>query len=296
MTIKKAGAFLLTLASLMHGSALAGVVYEVETTLHSGSSDIKTSHMSVEQPNLKMEVDSFRDSKEGPLKDVIIFRGDSGKMIVINHEEQYYMEMDPDTITRIGGQVSAQMDDAMQELNKQLEDMKPEQRAMMEKMLKGKLGDSLSKLGGDDRAKVAPLKPAEFLKTGERATKQGYPCVKYDVLRSGEKVQELWVTDWNNVKGSEETAATFEDMAEFFEEMMAATRQMAGGFGVGLSAIDASAVDIFNGVNGFPVVTRSFKGGELESETVLKSVSEKDFDVAAFAPPKGYKLRTIDMK
>ena len=49
----------------------------------------------------------------------------------------------------------------------------------------------------------------------------------------------------------------------------------------------------FTRLDGFPVVTRSFEGGELDSETVLESVTERDLDPDAFEPPKGYRLRTM---
>ena len=58
-------------------------------------------------------------------------------------------------------------------------------------------------------------------------------------------------------------------------------------------ASDRNTIDIFSQIDGFPVVTRDFEGGELESETVLESVTERDLDPDAFEPPKGYRLRTM---
>ncbi len=48
-----------------------------------------------------------------------------------------------------------------------------------------------------------------------------------------------------------------------------------------------------NEIDGFPVVTRNFAGGELESESTLRSAEERDLDPDAFEPPKGYRLRSM---
>ena len=56
---------------------------------------------------------------------------------------------------------------------------------------------------------------------------------------------------------------------------------------------DRNPIRSFEKVDGYPVVTRDFEGGELESETVLRSVTERDLDPDAFEPPKGYRLRTM---
>ena len=197
-------------------------------------------------------------------------------MVVVNHEEQYYMVMDPATMQRIGGQ----MDQAMKQLEIQMEGLDPAQRAMMEKMLKGKMRGAA--------AIPSPIKreKTEIRKSTERATKQGYPCVKYEMLRGGEVVQELWVTDWSNVKGGKDVAETFRNMAGLLEEIASPMLQMVGG--------DRSSLDVYSKIDGFPVVTKTFDGGELEIETNLGAVIQRDLDPAGFAPPKGYKLRKME--
>lgn len=260
----------------------AGVVFEVETTYHSGSASGRTesSEMSVEKPNIKMEIQAG-NSWAGGAKDVAIFNGERRQMIVVNHQEKSYMVVDGQFAAQMGGEIQSQMQQAMKELEKQMEGLDPKQREMMEKMLKGKLEGVGGAAPGPTRT------PTEYRRTSERATKQGYPCVRYDVLRDGEKVREMWVTDWNNVKGASDVVDVFQDMAAFYEELLGSFSQMAGGFG------DGNIMDSFTKIDGFPVVTREFEGGELESETVLESVSERDLDPDAFEPPKGYRLRTM---
>ena len=60
----------------------------------------------------------------------------------------------------------------------------------------------------------------ELRKTGEQAEHNGYPCVRYEVVRDGRAIRELWVTDWRNVEGGDEVIDLFLEMSAFFEEML----------------------------------------------------------------------------
>jgi hypothetical protein len=175
------------------------------------------------------------------------------------------------------------MQKAMKELEKQMGELGPKEREMMEKMLKDKMPPGAAL--GTERPKP------EYRKTETKETKNGYPCVKYDVYTGKEKTQELWVTEWKNIKGSDELMSVFKDMAGFYTEMMKSLEKMAGG----MINADRNPMEDFANIDGFPVVTRDFQGGELRSETVLKSVSEQDLDPGEFDAPKGYKLRTMGM-
>ena len=97
--------------------------------------------------------------------------------------------------------------------------------------------------------------------------------------------------DWSNVKGGAEVAGTFREMGSVWGEIMDSFQDMAGGSG--FLGSDDHFANTFNKINGFPVVTRDFEDGELDSETVLESVTERDLDPDAFEPPKGYRLRTM---
>jgi hypothetical protein len=173
------------------------------------------------------------------------------------------------------------MQEAMKEFEKQMEGMDPKQREMMVKMLKDKMppGTAL----GSERPKP------EFRKTDKKETKGGYPCVRYDVYLGEEKSQELWVTEWNNIKGSKELVAVFQDMAAFYSEMLESLEEAAGG----LLGPDRNPMEEFANIDGFPVVSRAFSGGALQSETILKSVEERDLDPEIFEAPKGYKRRQM---
>ena len=82
----------------------------------------------------------------------------------------------------------------------------------------------------------------------------------------------------------------FEDMADFFREMLDSLPNM----GQARSGIDDSMFEHMKDLGGFPVVTKEFgEDGSLEGETALRSAKSQDLDPAAFEPPAGYKRQEM---
>ncbi|MDH3402518.1 MAG: DUF4412 domain-containing protein [Acidobacteriota bacterium] len=254
----------------------AGVVYEIEVKDH-GQSPAKTSEteMAAEGRNLKMGIAPGQGDGRGEM----IFRGDRREMVVVDHDEQSYVVIDEAAIQQLAGQVS-QVADQMAEA---LKNVPEDQRALVEKMMKQRMP-----------ARQAPEAPAaDVRRTGERADKNGYPCVKYEVLVEGRRIRELWVTDWGNVEGGDEARDAFREMAEFFSEMLDAFSDAAGGLG-GFGAQDGGIFADMKEIDGFPVVTSGFGGdGSLEDESALRSARRQAIDPAEFEPPAGYKRRSM---
>ena len=253
------------------GNALAGVVFEIETKDHT-SSESGLIQASVEGTNLKMVVVSADMSD----KDEMIFRGDRREMVVVDHGDKSYMVIDEAMIQSIGKKLTG-IDAQMQ---KMLADVPPEQRAMFEKMMQGRMPQQTQ----------APAKSiVEFRNTGERGTRNGYPCVKYEVSIGGRQSQEMWVTDWDNIEGGADAASAFESMATFFQDM----RDAMPSFGRESDA-DDNPFQHMSELNGFPVVTYDYApDGSLEGESALRSSKRRTLDPAEFEPPSGYKRRTM---
>ena len=275
--------------------AAGGVVYQIETTDHVGSQkQVQTNDVSIQGTNMRMQILSRMGESEGDL----VWRGDKRQMIVINHQDKSYMVIDKETIESMlasmpGGaaegsdptmdMMQAQMQEAMKKMEKEMAGLDPQQRAMVEKMLKGTMESTAA-----SKAEAS----AEFRSTGDKATMEGYPCVRYDVMKGDTKVRELWVTDWSRIEGGQEAWTVLQDMAGFHAEIMEMMNKAAGPAAAFLKMDDSTFAD-FTKVDGFPVVTKDFEGEGLERESVLKSVTERDLDPDAFEPPKGYRLRTM---
>ena len=166
----KKATIVLFLALLVASPLWAGVVFEVETTYRDR---VESTATSVEGRNLKMEIASKSQRDKGEM----IYRGERREMVVVDHEDKSYVVMDEEAMKQIAGQVGQ----AMAQMQEALKNVPEGQREMVEKMMKERMPQA-----------QAPQRPkSELKKTSERATHNGYPCVKYEVQRGGRKVREL---------------------------------------------------------------------------------------------------------
>ena len=259
-------------ATLAVTPALAGVVYEIEVTDHEQSPPRTESiEAAVEGKMIKMDVLPGRSGRGGG---EMIFRGDRREMVVVDDDDKSYYLMDEETMGRLAGQVAGVMD----QMQEALKNVPESERRKIEEMMKQRMPSQ-----APQRSK------SQLKKTGETGTKNGYPCVKYDVYRDGARIRELWVTDWDNVEGGEDVVDAFEDMADFFQEIMDAMPD----FGQGGPAEDPAFAHMRE-IGGFPVVTREFgDDGSLEDESTLRSARRRTLDPAEFEPPAGYKRRSM---
>ena len=252
----------------------AGVVFEIETKDHDSSPPRTESvAMLVEGRNLKSEPGTGGKRSEMTM----IYRGDRREMVVVDHDKKNYFVMDQEMMKKMADQ----MGQAMRQMQEALKNVPEGQRAMVEKMMKQRMP-----------AMKSPQRPAsEVRKTAERAELHGYSCVKYEVLRGGRKIKDLWVTDWANVEGGSDVMGVFRDMAAFFSEML----ESFSSAGPGLSQTAGDTVfQHMNELDGFPVVTKDYgDDGSLKSESALHSAKQRAVDPAEFEPPAGYKRQKM---
>jgi len=251
--------------------ASAGVVLEMETQDHR-LNESGTVLAVVDAKDLKMTITSGGDQE----KNDMIFRGERREMVVVDHDDKSYMVIDEAMIESIVDQMSgyeAQMREA-------LKDVPPEQRAMVEQMMKGRMPAP---------AKSPARSKVEFRNTGERDTKNGYPSVKYEATTDGRKTLEYWVTDWNNVDGGADAVEAFQAMAGFLKQML----DSMPSFGVDEGA-DDNPFEHMNEMDGFPVLTYEYASdGSIASESSLRSSTRRVVDPAEFEPPAAYKRREM---
>ena len=173
----KTNLFVCLAITLILSPLFAGVVYEIEVTDHEQSPPKTESiEAAVEGRHLKMGIASKGKGKQGEM----IFRGDRREMVVVDHENRTYHMMDQAAVDQIGGQLS----EANRMMQEALKNVPEDKRAMIEQMMKQKMPSHQGSKGAE----------SELKKTSERADQNGYPCVKYEVIRGGNKIRELWVT------------------------------------------------------------------------------------------------------
>jgi len=251
--------------------ASAGVVLEIESQ-DRRLQESATVLALVDGKNLKMTITSDGDQKNSEM----IYRGESREMVVVDHGDKSYMVMDEAMIDSI----SEQMSGYEAKMREALKDVPPEQRAMMEQMMKGRMPAPAK----------APARPiVKFRNTGERDTKNGYPSVKYEATIEGRKTQEIWVTDWGNVEGGDDAVEAFLGMAEFFKQI----RDSMPKFGTDEDS-DDNPFEHMQELDGFPVLTYDYASdGSTASESSLRSSTQRAVAATEFEPPAAYKQREM---
>jgi len=245
--------------------ALAGAIFEIERK------DMSESAPRIERARATIDGNFLRLDTEYQGGDTpnasVIFQGDRQIMLALDHSRKEVIQFDREALRKVGDQVSQ----AMKEMEKQMAGLPPEQRKMMEEMMKGKLPTA---------APTAPGPNFDVKKTSEQGTTNGYPWTKYEVYRDGEKVREHLVTEWSELEMGEGMLGVFEDMGQFMREL---TDSMGG-----MVPMENPFEEVSN-LNGFPVVSRDFKGETVTSEAILKTVSVVEVDLDKFKAPAGYK-------
>lgn len=250
-----------TLSSLVFLPLLshAGVSMDLVTTDASGKETGRLNfHAKAEKIRLDDKSDGSRNS--------MIFLGDS--FIVLDHKRKNYIVMDEAFVN----EVSAEMSEAMKEMEKQLASLPPEQRAMAEQMMKGRMGQ----MTGQQEKPPAPR--VESMGAGNW---QDFDCEKFAVYEGGEKTQEVCAAEFNDIDGAAEMMQAFRGMASFMTKMIESMPMRAN--------VGMNPGELMDQIKGFPVHTIDYRNGAAVGETSLESVSEQDIDDGLFVVPVGYK-------
>ncbi len=270
------GLALLTLVFISTTLTHAGVVYEmVNTDYNDGvAGETTSSHIAIDGKKMKMSFPDNGSEKAGEM----IYHGDKGQMMMIDHQRRQYFILDQATIE----QIKAQIEQAMA----MLESVPPAQREMMEKMMKGRM----------PQIDTSEKKEVEIKKTGERQTINGYSTGKYEALEDGRKIREHWVADWSEIEDSEKALDAFKSMSSFFSEIMDTFSSGPMGSMV-QNKFDSNWMGQLEKFDGFPVVTKTFDAnGKLQNESALKSATKTDLNESDFQAPKNYKQQKMNMR
>lgn len=243
--------------------AYAGVVMEMATTNASGQ-ETERSRIYSQSKKIRMEQIDGNETTA-----TMIFLG--GEFLYIDHREKSYIVMDEAALS----EMSAKMTEAMKEMEAQLAGMPPEQRAMVEQMMKGQMQGMA--------AQEADSSPAPRVEAKGDGEWKSYKCRRYAVLEKSEKVQDICAAELGEVDGADEVIESFREMAAYMTKItesmpMRSDDRMNPG-------------ELMDKIDGFPVHTIDYENGVIVRETSLDSVTEQDLDEGMFAPPEGYRRR-----
>jgi hypothetical protein len=250
---------------------LAGSVFEMTA---SGSAAVA---QSIYVQDGMVRVDG--DTMGGGEATAMIFR--DGEMLIVNPSQRSFYRLNEASMAELGaslGQVNEQVSAAMQQMQAQLANLPPEQREMMERMMK----DRMPNLAAMAQAAA----PTMRIEEGGRQSVGSYTCTDYTMFADDNKVQEMCAADYDDVPGAEDVAAALSSMQGFFQSLRDAVQSPL------LSGMQ-NPFDLMTQIDGFPVRTRVYINGTMQQEMTLSNVEQRNIEASLFAVPAGYEERSL---
>jgi hypothetical protein len=250
--------------------AAAGSVFEMTP---SGSSGVAQT-ISIQDGKLRIEVPAMSNA---PATTMILA---DEELLILNEAEGGFYRLTPETIEELGqalGQVNDQLSAAMAQMQEQLANLPPQQREMMERMMRDRMPNMAA-------ATEAP--PPMRVEQGAGQTVGGYACTDYSIYSGDTLIQEMCAADFSSVPGAQEVAGALENMQSFFAGLRDAMPPA-------LAGMRNNPFDVMTQVEGFPVRTRTYINGSLQQELVLSSAETRDLPASLFEVPAGLTERDL---
>lgn len=275
-------AICLTMSSI-GGIADAGAVFR--TTVENYAEDnqffeARESYVTVTKiEGNRMRMDT--QGMDGTLATTMIFLGETDEMYMIDHDEKTYMVFDRERIEAL----TQQMSQAMQQMQEALAQVPPEQRAMMERMMKDKMP------GGD----YEPPSPPVVTDLGESGNVNGIECQWKQVTRDDRLEQKACVCDQSAIAGGEEAVAIAHEMRDFAEALTQMATSVASSPMLGGGTLGGFATTMVADLEGFSLISEDYDGEEkLISRSTFESADNVSIPDEEFTPPSGYERQTLE--
>jgi len=256
------GAVVLVLGVALASAASADVIIKMKETtdLALKKPRVTMGSMMIGADRLAMRWDDASLEGHGSF----IYRADKQLIWLVDDHKKTYQLIDRAFVDQVAAQASA----ATTELTAAMEQMKPEERAKAEEMMKG-----VPSAGGS-------LKP-DYRRTAETKVIDGHTCTKVDTYWGADLTSHAWVAPYSDWKLTEKDAAVFQSMGDFVSKM-------AG------SLVSTEKKDYIpmHELGGVPLLTQDVEGGKVTRETVVESVTRAASPAGSFEVPTGYKLQS----
>ena len=221
-----------------------------------------TSQSQIEKTRMRSEITTPTGRKQ-----VVLFDGAAQVLRIIDDEAKTYSEMSKADAERM----RSQFDGAMAQMQDQMKNLPPEQRARMEAMMKAR-GAGIGAAGA----------PPSYKKIGTDKVGK-WPCDKYEGTRNGEKVSEVCTAGPAALGFAAGDFDVTRQLGEFFSSMTAQG-------GEGLFALGSTAQNP-NAFSGLPVRVVTFRGGATGVVSEVTDASRQNFPDTLFQVPAGYQKR-----
>lgn len=255
-----------------------GVLLSVENRSLDGSLPARvTSEIAIDGKRVRIDHKAPDRTSQG----TVIYLGEPKQLIVVDHKGNTFRVLTPQSSRALSNEMDRRMEEARRQMEARLSQLPPQQRAVMEKMMR----QHTTQASPRPKATAAPA--VEIKDTGIRQTIKGYPTKKYEVWRQNRKIREMWVTDWKSAGVEREELRIFKEMNQFQQDLYASLNQDPG------AGRNDEAFDEFRQVDGLPIQVTEYDGTTRTRETLLQAVKRRRFDDSFFAPPKGYEAKGL---
>ena len=198
---------------------------------------------------------------KGSQSNRMLFDAKTGVLRIVSDEHQSYFDIDQ----KGGG--PGDPSGMMATMQKQLEKLPKEQRAMAEQMMKSTMAS-------------APTQPQLVYEwTKEKQTVLSYDCLMVHGMRGTNKVTEYCGStspDFAMTPAERETILSMQGLLRNFSIMVK-------------SGDESRAFQWDTNTDGYPVITRCFRDGQMTLDLKLESLNRKPIPDSLFVVPNGYK-------
>jgi hypothetical protein len=218
---------------------------------------------------IQMDKDHIRvESRSNGDESAFVF--DSPKQIarMINISKKTYTEMTKAEMEQMGGQINS----AMAQMQEQMRNLPPDQRAIMEQMMRGR---------GMPGAAAAPPK-VEYKQTGTDKVGQ-WTCTKYEGSVGGQKTTEVCTVDAKELGMAPADFEAARQLSDFMKAMMPQSGDTP--------FVNGTTQD--QGFSGVPVRRTAYRNGAVESATEITEVRKQAFPASTFDAPAGFRKEAM---
>ena len=256
-------------------ATIAGVAIKIKEKMVDYEGAESTAHIFLDQNFAKIETQTDK------VKSVIIYDKVKEIVYMIDLRDNTVMTLTKEQARQVGTQVSDQMAQAQKMMEEQLKTMPPEQRKLVEDMMKkqmsGKMPAAMAQM--EETTSIEYKKVASKVKIGQWYTDH------YIGTEGGEKVEEVWTTSPELLGIKQQDIQIMHDLSKFMQEIV-------GEFGKGMNTqIEGVLGD--EKYEGVPVKKLSYDGDEASSETLVEEVVKQDFAKGFFDVPKNLKPKKM---
>jgi hypothetical protein len=258
------------LASACVGSAMAGVVV---TSTHT-----KLDTHQTDATNIFVEADKLKVVSP---ENTMIYRADLNRVWVINPQRRSYMEMTPETMQQMAGQIAgatAQLGAAQAQMQARLAQLPPEQRAQIEALMASR------GLGGPPGGRAAgPPPPPQIAYTRAGASKAvgNWRCDVYRKTSNGQQEEDVCLAPITAAGLSAADFQVLERLSAFMAPVMSSPMVPRTDY-LGWNAMNKAV-----GFQAVPLDTMLYDSGKPYAEEMVTKIERTTIPANTFELPAG---------